>query len=159
MTLSQVAQLEACELRAAEEIVSFLRTAPALKQAAHSDCFEHNPEWSIIIGLGYSDAQRRTLIYKHLRKLLEEMRRITNGDALKAKELSDLMYLRMHAGEAKTKGADNVTMIAEHRRDVAEGVVMSLREFVHALHDAGGKGRYPHKIRAAQQVGAPLLTC
>lgn len=42
--------------------------------------------------------------------------------------------------------------MVEHRRDVAEGITDSLGRFVHALHDAGGDGRYPDKIRQAMQV-------
>ena len=34
---------------------------------------------------------------------------------------------------------------------------MSLREFVHALHDAGGKGRYPQKLSQAMQVVATAV--
>ena len=71
---------------------------PILAQAAHSNKLEENPEWALILGLGYNPSQRRTLIYKHLGKLLEQMRSITGGDAAKAKELSEMLYMRTHAG-------------------------------------------------------------
>jgi hypothetical protein len=62
----------------------------------------------------------------------------------------------VHAGE--TRRQDNVQKIVEHRRDVAEGIVLSLRQFVHALHGAGGNGRYPDKVRQAQQVIAAAVS-
>lgn len=42
--------------------------------------------------------------------------------------------------------------IQKHRRDVAEGIAESVSRFVHALHQAGGAGRYPEKIRQSMQV-------
>lgn len=130
--------------------MTYIKTTPILKEAVHADRIENDPEWALIIGLGYNDKQRRNLVYVHLKKLRDELRRITGGDALKAKQLSDLLYLRMHAGEKRQQ--DTMAKAVEHRRDVAEGIVGSVRQFVHALHDAGGGGRYPDKIRKAQQV-------
>lgn len=75
---------------------------------------------------------------------------MTNGDVMKAKQLSDLLYLRVHAGGKRKQ--DNIQQITEHQRDIAQAIVEALRSFVQALHDAGGKGRYPEKIRKAQQV-------
>ena len=43
----------------------------------------------------------------------------------------------------------------QHNSAVNEGIVASIFWFVRALHDAGGDGRYPDKIRQAQQVGMP----
>ena len=43
--------------------------------------------------------QKRNLVYVHLGKLLNEVRRITGGDATRAKQLTDLLYMRAHAGE------------------------------------------------------------
>lgn len=106
--------------------------------------------WTLVSGLGYNDAQRRNLIYMHLQKLLQAMRTITGGHAMKAKQLSDLLHLRVHAGEHRVQS--RLEKVNEHRRDVAEGIVESIRSFVHALHNAGGEGRYPDKIRKAQQV-------
>ncbi len=37
----------------------------------------------------------------HLGKLLDEVRRITGGDATRAKQLTDLLYMRAHAGEKR----------------------------------------------------------
>lgn len=51
-----------------------------------------------------------------------------------------------------TSNVDNVAKIQKHRRDITEGIADSLRSFVHALHNAGGDGRYPTKIRQALQV-------
>lgn len=136
--------------------MSYVESTPVLKEAAHCKALEEHEEWAQILGTGYSDTQRRDLIYKHLRKLLAELRRITGGDAHKAKQLADLLYCRAHAGERRR--TDNVHSIVEHRRDVAEAITGSLREFVHALHDAGGAGRYPTKIRHAQQILATAVS-
>lgn len=97
----RVAQLEAAQQTAAEEIMSYVESTPVLKQAAHADALEAHPEWQAILGVGYNDAQRRNLIYQHLGKLLTELRRITGGDATKAKQLSDLLFARTHAGEQR----------------------------------------------------------
>lgn len=104
----------------AEHILSYMETQPVLKEAAHAKRLEENPEWAVILGLGYTDNQRRNLIYQHLGKLVNELRHITGGDALKAKQLADMMHLRVHAGEQRE--VDRVASIREHRRDIAEGV-------------------------------------
>ena len=152
----RVAKLEKLLQLAALNIMSYVESTPILREAAHAKKLEENPEWALILGLGYSDLQRRCLIYQHLGKMRDELKRITGGDALKAKQLADLLYQRVHAGE--TRRHDNVQKIVEHRRDVAEGIVLSLRQFVHALHDAGGNGHYPYKIRQAQQVIAAAVS-
>lgn len=146
----QVRTLEHVQHVATEEIMSYVQSTPILKEAAHSKAMQEHPEWADILGTGYNDMQRRDLIYKHLAKLLAELRRITGGDATKAKQLSDLLYCRAHAGEQRRQ--DEVQKKVEHNRNVAVAIGESLREFVHALHEAGGKGRYPSKIRHAQQV-------
>ena len=148
-----MAELEAQLRKYSEEIVSYIQSEPILKEASHAKRLEENPEWALILGLGYNDGQKRNLIYQHLGKMLTELRRVTGGDALKAKQLSDLLYLRAHAGEQRRINATEKER--EHRRDVAECIVESIREFVHALHDAGGNGRYPDKLRQAQQVSPP----
>lgn len=74
---------------------------------------------------------------------------MTGGDAMKAKQLSDLLSLGVHAGERREE--DNIDKIAKHKRDVVVAIVdESLGAFVHdALHYAGGAGRYPNKVRKA----------
>lgn len=47
---------------------------------------------------------------------------------------------------------DNVSKIVDRHNEIAVGISNSVRRFVHALHDAGGNGRYPDKIRQALQV-------
>ena len=147
---ARVAELEAEQKIVATKIMSYVKSNSILKESTHAKTLEENLEWALILGIGYSDTQERNLIYQHLQKLRDGLNRITGGDALKAKQLADLLYLRVHAGEMRRK--DNVKKVVEHRRDVAEGIVLSLRQFVHALHDAGGNGRYPDKVRQAQQV-------
>ena len=61
--------------------MSYVESTPILKQAAHAEALEAHPEWQEIVGVGYREDQRRSLIYQHLGKLLTELRRITGGDA------------------------------------------------------------------------------
>ena len=56
---------------ASEDIMSHVDTGAVLKQAAHAAALEQHPEWKGIIGVGYTEPQRRDLIYKHLQKLLD----------------------------------------------------------------------------------------
>ena len=128
----KVKTLEAAQRTAAEEIMSYVESTPILKEAAHSKALEEHEEWAEILGVGYSDSQRRDLIYKHLTRLRDQLHSITGGDAKKAKQLSDLLYMRVHAGEQRCM--DKVDKEVQHRRDVAEAITSSLRDFVHALH-------------------------
>ena len=95
---ARVVELAAAQQPAAEEIMSYVESTPILKQAAHAEALEAHPEWQEIVGYGYREDQRRSLIYQHLGKLLTELRRITGGDATKGKQLSDLLFARTHAG-------------------------------------------------------------
>ena len=70
-----------------------------IQKGAGDKALEDHPEWKDVIGVGHSEPQRRDLIYKHLQKLLDASRTVTNGDATKAKQLIDLLYARAHAGE------------------------------------------------------------
>ena len=71
-------------------------------------------------------------------------------DATKAKQLVDLLYTRVHAGEERRVNATEKAKAHEHA--VNAGIVASITAFVQALHDASGDGRYPDKVRKAQQV-------
>jgi hypothetical protein len=84
------------------------------------------------------------------------MRRVTGGDATKAKQLTDLLYMRVHAGEQRRLNATEKEVRHDHA--VNEGIVLSISQFVQALHDAGGSGRYPDKVRQAQQVIAAAVS-
>ena len=53
-----------------EQIVTYVQSEPILKEAAHAKRLEENPEWALILGLGYNDGQKRNLIYQHLGKML-----------------------------------------------------------------------------------------
>ena len=46
----------------------------------------------------------------------------------------------------------------EKNNRMNEGIMLSLSSFVHRLHDAGGKGRYPDKVRQAMQVVATSVS-
>lgn len=89
----------------------------------------------------------------HLRKLLEELRRVTGGDPLKAKQLADLLSLRVHAGEHRLeREVHKSEKLKQDDNNANQAIVSSIFWFVQAMHNAGGSGRYPHKIREAQQV-------
>lgn len=152
----QVADLEKMQHTMATDIMAYVRSSPILGERAHSKKLEENPEWALILGLGYNPAQKQGLIYKHMHRLLGHLRQITGGDVMKAKQLGDLLYLRLHAGE-ETRMYDMETA-KNHRHDVNEGIVASIAWFVTALHNAGGGGRYPLKVRQAQQVIATAVS-
>ena len=191
----QVAELEEAQRNAVEEIMSYMGTAPILKESAHADALEEHAEWAEILGVGYDDTQRRSLIYRHLSKLLRELRNITGGDAtkvcgfsshldvprlssllvleyssltpqalqptLQAKQLSDLLYCRAHAGEQTRRRhgrhLSTIQKSIEHKRDVAEAITDSLREFVQTLHDVAGKGLPTLAALATQSLFANPL--
>jgi hypothetical protein len=98
---ARVAELERNEGMCAREIPSVVQSKPILENEAHFRKLEDNPEWALILYPKYGDGQKRNLIYQHLHKLLGQLRSITGGDAMKAKQLGDLMYLRLHAGEER----------------------------------------------------------
>ena len=141
---------------ASEELMSNVQTGEILKQAAHAKRLEEYPEWQEIFGAGYSDSQRRDLIYKHMQKLLDMTRQVTGGDATKAKQLIDLLHTRAHAGENRVQSG--MEKAREKNNRLNKGIMLSLSSFVHRLHDAGGTGRYPDKIRQAMQVVATSVS-
>lgn len=152
----QLNELEDAQRVAVQEILSYVQSTPVLREAAHAKKLEDNPEWAIILGLGYNDVQRRNLIYVHLKKLLAELHSITSGDALKAKQLTDLLYCRAHAGEKRRLDAmDKAKM---RQAALNDDIVRSLQYFVRALHDAGGDGRHHTKVRQAQNVIATAVS-
>lgn len=77
--------------------MTLLKTDP-LREVSHAQVLEDNPDWALVIGLGYDRVQKKGLVYKHIHKLLESLRSITHGDPMKAKALSEMLYLRTHAG-------------------------------------------------------------
>ena len=141
---------------ASEELMSNVETGGILKQAAHAQRLEEYPEWKEILGIGYSEPQRRVLMYKHLQKLLDLTRTVTGGDATKAKQLVDLLHARARAGENRVQSG--MEKAREKNNRMNEGIMLSLSSFVHRLHDAGGKGRYPDKVRQAMQVVATSVS-
>ena len=149
-TLWQIQQLQASHNEMAQEIMTYIESEPILKEAAHAKKLEENPEWALILGIGYDDSQKRSLIYKHLTKMTVELHRVTGGDAYKAKQLTDLMYMKVHAGEQRR--LYSAEKEARHEHAMNAGIALSIGQFVQALHGAGGNGRYPDKIRQAQQV-------
>ena len=60
--------------------------------------------------------------------------RPTDGDATKGKQLSDLLFARTHAGEQRR--LDGMAKAEAHRHQLHEAITLSLRDFVHAIHEA-----------------------
>ena len=89
----------------ATKIVAYINSTPILKQAAHAKKLEENPEWTLVLGIGYNESQKNNGIYLHLKKMLAELQNVTGGDVTKAKQLTDLLYTRVHAGEANRLNA------------------------------------------------------
>lgn len=94
----QVSELEHLQFMAAEKLASFLQSDSVLTQVSHASRLQDDPDWALVVGLGYCGSQKQSLIYKHLAKLLTHLRAITGGDALKGKALSEMLFLRAHAG-------------------------------------------------------------
>ena len=84
-------ELEAEEWQLAEQLLSHMPTDTPLQQASHAKALLEDPKWNAVLGVGYRDDQKRSLVYQHVSKLLDRTREITGGDPLKAKYLADLM--------------------------------------------------------------------
>lgn len=78
------------------------------------------------------------------------------GDCIKAKQLADLLHLRVHAGEERRNRLAN--KLHQHDDDVNKAIVCSVHWFVQALHNAGGSGRYTQNVRQTQQVVATAVS-
>ena len=104
--------------------MSNVETGGILKQAAHAQRLEEYPEWKEILGIGYSEPQRRVLMYKHLQKLLDLTRTVTGGDATKAKQLVDLLHARARAGENRVQSG--MEKAREKNNRMNEGIMLSL---------------------------------
>lgn len=93
--------LESQLQNAKEHLVSHIQTPSVLTQKTTQTVrLEMNHELSFVVGTGYhTKSQKKSLMYKHSMRLLNALRKITNGDALKAKALSELLAMRTHAGE------------------------------------------------------------
>ena len=151
---ARVAELEAQLQAAARELVSYISSDPILKESSHAQRLESDPAWALIVGLGYRDDQKRSLIYHHLKKLMASLHAVTGGDAKKAKQLGDLLHVRLHAGELRREAvsASAAEAAAHQEATINAAIVASIAAFTQALHDATAKGRYPNKVRAAMQV-------
>lgn len=79
-----------------------METMSVLTQnSTQNERLEESPQLGFILGTGYATkSQKRSLVYKHLSKLVQSLRKITGGDAMKAKELSELLAIRTHASES-----------------------------------------------------------
>lgn len=124
-----MAALEKENFSVAQEILAYIHSEPIYKEASHTGLLESNPEWGLILGLGYhSKSQKNSLIYKHLQKLVAELKSITKADPAKAKQLSELLYRRTHAGACHNlcdhlmpyRCIYTLTVPIDHRRDENE---------------------------------------
>lgn len=135
-----------------QSIASGLDTGKALAQASHAADLAKQEGWDKIIGVGYSDKQKRDLIYQHLKDLRESLRKVTGADPIMAKQLIDLFHARVHAGEQRQVSA--ATLEEQREQRLCAAVTGSLAEFVSGLHAAGGSGRYQDKITKSMKASA-----
>ena len=148
----ELKRLEDCLWQAGQSIVSGLDTGDALVQASHAAELAEQEGWDKVIGIGYSDNQKRDLIYRHLAKLCESLRKVTGSDPIMAK-LVDLLHARVHAGEQRRVSVATLEEQREQRLCVA--FTGSLVDFMSGLRAAGGSGRYPDKCaKSKQDAGA-----
>ena len=145
-------ELEDCLWKAGKQIVSGLNTGEPLSQASHAPELASQQCWQKVIGVGYTDKQKRDLIYRHVAKAMDCVRNVTGADAIMAKQLVDLLHARVHAGEHRRVTAASLGEQREQR--VCAAITGSLAEFVSGLHAAGGAGRYPDKVTKAMHVSA-----
>jgi len=136
--------------QAGQSIVSGLNTGDMHSQATHADELAKLEGWTEVIGIGYSEKQRRDLIYRHLAKLTECLRKVTSADPTMAKQLVDLMHARVHAGEHRYVSA--ASLKEKREQQLCTAVTDSIAEFVSGLHAAGGSGRYADKITKSMQA-------
>ena len=88
---AQIQQLQAEELQLAEQLLSHMPTDAPLQHASHAKALLDDPQWQAVLGVGYRDDQKRSLVYQHVSKLMDRTHEITRGDPQKAKYLVDLM--------------------------------------------------------------------
>jgi hypothetical protein len=143
-----------CLWKVGQSIVSGIYIGDALSQACHAPELASQEGWDKVIGVGYSDKQKRDLIYRHLAKVNEVLRKVTGSEPVMAKQLVDLMHARVHAGEQRRVTAASIEEQREQR--LCAAITGSLTEFVSGLHAAGGDGRYPDKVTKAMQASAVL---
>jgi hypothetical protein len=136
--------------QAGQSIVSGLNTGDMHSQATHVDELAKLEGWNEVIGIGYSEKQRRDLIYRHLAKLTECLRKVTSADPTMAKQMVDLMHARVHAGEHRYVSA--ASLKEKREQQLCTAVTDSIAEFVSGLHAAGGSGRYADKITKSMQA-------
>ena len=75
----------------AEQLLAFVPTDNPLQQASHAKALLEDPKWTAVLGVGYRDDQKRSLVYQHVSKLMDRTHQITGGDPQKAMYLVDLM--------------------------------------------------------------------
>jgi hypothetical protein len=148
----EVKQLETALWQAGQSIVSSLNTGDMLSQAPHADELANQEGWNKVIGIGYSEKQRRDLIYRHLAKLTDCLRKVTSADPIMAKQLVDVMHARVHAGENRHVSA--AALNEKREQQLCTAVTDSIAEFVSGLHAAGGSGRYADKITKSMQASS-----
>lgn len=59
---AEITRLERMQHSMAVDIVRYIWSTPALKDAAKTKKIEENPEWAVILGLGYNGCQKLNLV-------------------------------------------------------------------------------------------------
>jgi hypothetical protein len=106
-------------------------------QASHAVELASQQGWEKVIGVGYSDRQRRDVIYRHLAKMMECLRNVTGRDPIMAKQLVDLLHARVHAGEQRRVSA--ASLEEQREQKLCAAITGSLAEFVSGLHSSSGR--------------------
>jgi hypothetical protein len=88
---ARVRELEVAERQLARELLSHLPTDAAVREVSTAKALLGDPQWNAVLGVGYRNDQKKSLVYQHVKKLLDRTHEITGGDPLKAQYLADLM--------------------------------------------------------------------
>ena len=82
----------------------------------------------------------------------------TSDDVVSQREAWISDYLHPKPRGAKHRTATGMDKAREKNNRLNKGIMLSLSDFVHRLHDAGGKGRYNEKIAQTMTVVATSVS-
>lgn len=132
----------------ARDLVRGIEVEGGPRQTRHHTFVNEDQEWMKLIGAGYTDAQKRSQIYRHMDRLMTSARGICRDDATKMKQLFELVHERMHVNVERHVSQDETA--AENL--LCQAIADSIALFVSGLHEAGGAGRCPKAISHAQTM-------
>ncbi len=104
-----------------------------------------------------NESCRRTF-YRHVNRAVDVLLEITNGNYVKVTQLSAMICQRVCGGVPKNVLQFLGRLPTDSELEVATAVVESIRQFTSLVKNLRGSGRYPRKLRIAQQVLA-VATC